>query len=104
MEYAGWTSSNPGNQFYHSYNVWGDHYWIIDLEMDCSATREGWFELETLFSNGGEGGEGEVSQQPCDGGVGGTAPVHAGYHSGRCGYMNIFHYNSDKCTIENIPQ
>lgn len=72
--------------------------------MDCGATREGWFELETLFSNGGEGGEGEVGQQACDGGVGGTAPVQAGHHAGRCGYMNVFHYNSDRCTIENIPQ
>ena len=35
----GWTSSNPGNQFYHSYNKWGDHYWIVDMDMDCSKTR-----------------------------------------------------------------
>ena len=48
--------------------MWGDHYWIIDLEMDCGATREGWFELKTLFSNGGEGGRGRWANRPVTGG------------------------------------
>jgi len=100
---AGWTSSNPGNQFHHDFNTWGDHYWIVDMDMDCSKTREGWFEFSTVYSNGGEGGEGHINQQSCDGGVGGTLAVQAGFHAGRCGYMNVFHYNSDYCTIDNIP-
>ena len=72
--------------------------------MDCSQTRDGWFEFETLFTNGGEGGENDVVQQVCDGDVGGSVPAQAGYHAGLCGFMNVFHYNSDSCTIENIPE
>ena len=74
------------------------------MDMDCSKTREGWFEFSTVYSNGGEGGEGHINQQSCDGGVGGTlAAVQAGFHAGRCGYMNVFHYNSNYCKIDNIP-
>ena len=35
----GWTSSWDGNQFHHEWNTWGDHYWIVDMDMDCSQTR-----------------------------------------------------------------
>ena len=45
--------------------------------MDCSQTRDGWFEFETLFTNGGEGGENDIVQQTCDGDVGGSEPVQA---------------------------
>lgn len=65
--------------------------------------RDGWFDFETLFTNGGEGGENTIAQETCDGAVGGTVTSQTGYHSARCGYMNIFHYNSNQCTIENIP-
>ena len=100
---TGWTSSYDGNQFHHPYNVWGDHYWMVDLEMDCSDTRDGWFELQGLFSGGGEGGEKEVEQGACGGGVGGQVPFQTAYHAGRCGYMNVFHYAVNDCLIENIP-
>merc|ERR1719422_1143231 len=33
-----WASNWEGNQFNHPFNVWGDHYWIVDLDMDCSDT------------------------------------------------------------------
>ena len=99
----GWTSSNPGNQFHHELNRWGDHYWIVDMDMDCSQTSDGWFEFETVFTNGGESGETDINQENCDGSAGGDDPVNSRYHAGRCGYMNIVHYNSNKCTIENIP-
>ena len=100
---AGWTTSDSGNDFHHDFNTWGDHYWIADMDMDCSATKDGWFEVETLFTNGGEGGESQISQSPCSGSVGGTVPFSSQLHAGRCGYMNVFHYNSNECLIETIP-
>ena len=57
-----------------------------------------------MFTNGGEGGESQITQQTCEGEVGGSVGVQAGYHAGRCGYMNVFHYNSNSCQIDNIPQ
>ena len=101
---TGWTSNWEGNQFHHPFNVWGDHYWIADLDMDCSATKDGWFEVEGLFSGGGEGGEGqEIQQEGCGGAAGGEVPFQTNHHAGRCGFLNVFHYDNKECQIENIP-
>lgn len=35
-----------------SLNTWGQHYWMLDVLMDCSATVNGWFELKSFISNG----------------------------------------------------
>ena len=32
---------------------WGDHYWMVDFDMDCSLTEGGWFELKTFGTGGG---------------------------------------------------
>ena len=101
---TGWTSNWEGNQFHHPFNVWGDHYWIADLDMDCSDTKDGWFEVQGLFSGGGEGGEGQdVHQEGCTGAVGGQVPFQTNHHAGRCGFLNVFHYDNSQCQIENIP-
>ena len=94
---------NDGNQFHHTFNVWGDHYWVVDMEMECGQTQGGWFEVQGLHSGGGEGGEGEVHQEGCGGEVGGEVPFPTRYHAGRCGFMNVFHYDRNDCHIENIP-
>ena len=31
---------------YTPYNRFGEHYWFVDLEMDCSATENDWFEFK----------------------------------------------------------
>lgn len=32
---------------------WGDHYWMLDVNMDCSETEQGWFELKAFLTNSG---------------------------------------------------
>lgn len=32
---------------------WGDHYWMLDVNMDCSQTEQGWFELKAFLTNSG---------------------------------------------------
>ncbi|MBU2983887.1 alpha-amylase [Saccharophagus degradans] len=71
-------------------NVYGQHYWMLDVEMDCSATVNGWFELKTYISNG-PGWEADVNQS-------GT-PYASGNHFAQCGKINVFSRGSSNATI-----
>ncbi len=76
-------------------NLWGAHYWKFEVEMDCSKTVNGWFELKSFISNG-PGWEGDVSQS-------GT-PYQSGNHFARCGQLNVFQRGvSEPVTIEPLP-
>ena len=33
---------------YTPYNRFGEHYWFLDIDMDCSASDDGWFELKVF--------------------------------------------------------
>jgi len=33
---------------------WGDHYWMVDFDMDCTDTQNGWFEVKAYITNGGK--------------------------------------------------
>jgi len=76
-------------------NTYGMHYWIMEVEMDCSATVDGWFELKSYISNG-PGWESNVSQP-------GT-PYESGNHFAQCGKMNVFKRGqSESIDIKDIP-
>lgn len=62
-------------------NLWGQHYWMLDIEMDCSKTIDGWFELKSFISNG-PGWEADVNQA--------DTPYKSGNHFARCGEINRF--------------
>lgn len=62
-------------------NVFGMHYWMLDVNMNCSATHNGWFEIKSFISNG-PGWEGDVSQL--------GAPYASGNHFAKCGQLNVF--------------
>ncbi len=62
-------------------NLWGAHYWMFDVEMDCTKTFNGWFELKSFIANG-PGWEGNISQP--------GAPYVSGNHFAQCGKMNVF--------------
>ena len=98
-----WTTDDPTNDYYYALNNWGDHYWFIVMDMDCSQTQGGWFEFNTIYSIGGESGEPAVSQDECTGGVGGTAPFTSTNHIARCGYFNVFSYGTGDCQIDEVP-
>ncbi len=62
-------------------NLWGDHYWMLEVEMDCSKTVNSWFELKSFISNG-PGWEANVTQP--------GAPYVSGNHFAQCGKLNVF--------------
>lgn len=75
-------------------NTWGQHYWIMDVMMDCSATVNGWFELKSFISNG-PGWEANVSQA-------GT-PYSSGNHFAKCGKINKFERGSNAVVFQDVP-
>ncbi|XP_077981749.1 alpha-amylase-like [Glandiceps talaboti] len=89
---------------YEPLNQWGDHYWMLDIDMDCDLTENGWFEMKAFLQGGGvDGWESDISQYgSCSGSAGGNKPYSSGNHLGRCGYVNIFYFNSDNCIINNF--
>ncbi|HWV14669.1 MAG TPA: alpha-amylase, partial [Cellvibrio sp.] len=62
-------------------NLWGQHYWLLDVEMDCSKTYNGWFELKSFISNG-PGWEANVAQA--------NTPWVSNNHFAQCGKINVF--------------
>jgi hypothetical protein len=84
-----WTTNNATNPKkvdvdgygYTPLNTWGDHYWMLDVSMDCAKTVNGWFELKSFISNG-PGWEADVAQP--------SRPYASGNHFGRCGKINAF--------------
>ncbi|XP_071503489.1 alpha-amylase A-like [Diadema antillarum] len=104
-----WTTNNPSHGSscdnegygYSPMNQWGDHYWMLDVDMDCSQTEDGWFELKG-FVDGGEGWESDRSQSSCGGSAGGTKPYSTGNHFARCGYINKFSFNDNSCEINSF--
>jgi len=97
-----WTTNNKNNSLYNHYNRGGDNYWMLDMEMNCEQTENGWFELKT-FLRGGEGWESDiVGDHDCAGNIGGIAPYQTVNHMARCGFVNIFHYGESECEINTI--
>lgn len=96
-----WTTNNASNPNtvavqgygYEPLNDYGDHYWMLDVDMDCSATVNGWFELKSFISNG-PGWEGDVSQS-------GT-PYSSGNHFAQCGKLNVFQRGSSSAIIGDL--
>ena len=87
---------------YTPLNKWGEHYWMVDFNMDCDKAESGWFEVKAYLMNG-DGWETDRSQAAsCGGTVGGSKPYSSGNHFGRCGYINVFEFNSNGCTIDGF--
>ena len=81
---------------------WGDHFWMVDFDMDCSQTEDGWFEFKGYITSGW-GWEQDITQAAvCEGTAGGSSPYTSNNHMARCGYVNMFHVNSGDCTINNF--
>ena len=62
-------------------NRFGAHYWMLDVDMDCTRTADGWFEVKSYIANG-PGWESDVSQP--------DAPWASSNHFARCGQLNVF--------------
>ncbi|MFC3031580.1 alpha-amylase family protein [Pseudoalteromonas fenneropenaei] len=66
-----------------SLNQWGSHYWLLDVDMDCNATYNGWFELKAFVKNG-QGWEGNINQA--------ERPYASNNHFAQCGRVNVFEF------------
>ena len=66
-------------------NSWGQHYWMLDVDMDCSKTHNGWFELKAYVKNG-QGWEADIQQA--------NAPYASNNHFAQCGKVNMFEFGS----------
>lgn len=93
-----WTTNDPGHAKsvakdtvgYTPLNAFGPHYWMLDVDMDCSRTVDGWFEVKS-FIRGGAGWENDVAQP------GRPWPSHN--HFGRCGMVNVFRRGESEAQI-----
>jgi len=79
---------------------------MLDVDMDCSATESGWFELKAYITNYGNGPavwERDVTQAwPCHGDIGGYRPYASTNHLARCGYINTFVFEQGACSIHSF--
>ena len=71
---------------------------MLDFEADCSSTADGWFEVQG-FVSGSKEIENSISQSVCSGTAGGDTPFPSVYHVAKCGYINVFHWSQEKCSI-----
>ncbi|XP_033636904.1 alpha-amylase-like [Asterias rubens] len=107
-----WTTNNPSNGAevsvngygYTPLNQWGDNYWMVDIDVDCSKTEGGWFEMKGFLTNAGSSGwENDVSQEEnCAGSAGGSRPHSSNNHFARCGFVNVFRFGQNECIIDTL--
>lgn len=64
----------------------GNHYWMLDIDMDCSRTLEnGYFELKAYSGHW----EPNIATHVCAGSYP-PVPYTSTNHFARCGYLNVF--------------
>lgn len=86
---------------YTDLNIWGPHYWMVDLEMDCSKAKDGWFEVKGLLPP--NQWEAYIKQDDiCDEPLEEKTPYSTGNHLGRCGYLNMFTFDGNSCYIDDL--
>jgi len=99
-----WTTNNAEDDLYTSINEYGEHYWMLDVDMDCSRTVDGWFDFKTfklnMVSNRREWEKDVIGDQNC--GVAGSAPYSSKNHHAKCGALNVFTQGGADCMITNI--
>ncbi|KAK7067087.1 hypothetical protein SK128_022546 [Halocaridina rubra] len=99
-----WTSNQPGSAGYQELNTFGEHYWMLDVQMNCDETENGWFEFKSFLTNDATGWEADITQvSSCSGDAGGSKPYSSKNHLGRCGYLNVFEFSGNSCQINSIP-
>ena len=80
------------------FNMWGPHYWMLDIDVDCSKTIGGWFEVRAFMKNGSEW-EQDIEHEPVP--LDGTFKGGGKNHLVECGKVNVFEFNQNES--ENLP-
>lgn len=84
--------------------MYGPHFWMLDMDLDCSQTEDGWFELqayESLLSEN-EGFELDIEQEACTGDAPGAASYTSTYHFAQCGVVNVFAFGEASCATVQL--
>jgi len=74
-------------------NIWGQHYWMLDVQMDCSKAINNQFEVKAYVKNG-QGWENDITQN--------NSPYTSTNHFAECGKINKFDFNSNNVEIRNF--
>ena len=46
-----WTTNDRENTRQKAINTFGDHCWMVEMQMDCSQTTDGWFQVSASMKN-----------------------------------------------------
>ena len=74
-------------------NIWGQHYWMLDVNMDCSKAVNNRFEVKAYVKNG-QGWEGDINQN--------GAPYTSNNHFAECGKRNMLQFNSNSVDVRDF--
>lgn len=74
-------------------NIWGQHYWMLDVQMDCSKAVNNKFEVKAYVKNG-QGWEGDISHP--------QAPYASNNHFAECGKINTFDFNNNNVEVRSF--
>ncbi|GFR93128.1 alpha-amylase [Elysia marginata] len=96
---AQWTTSEEGEDYFHSLNTYGEHYWMVHFDMDCSKLDNGFFDFKGYLDGQWEN---DINQGACGGDAAETPSYTSSNHIARCGYVNVFEWNQPQCTIDSI--
>lgn len=96
-----WTTNAPGENGYQQLNTWGPNNWMVDLQMNCDETENGWFDVKAYLTLSGSGYESDIQQSTCTGTGADVPPPYTSNknHVARCGYINRFYFGTGDCEI-----
>ncbi|KAK0046317.1 alpha-amylase [Biomphalaria pfeifferi] len=95
-----WTTNDPSKETFNILNTYGDHYWLLDVEMDCGKTLNGFFEVKGFLDGQWEN---DIKQaKKCSGTEAVRRPFESKNHIAKCGAKNVFHYNDGSCEISKF--
>jgi alpha-amylase len=74
-------------------NTWGANQWMLDVDMACEDTFNGWFEIKAFVKNG-QGWESDIAQA--------NTPYASNNHFAQCGKVNRFVFNANSVEVTNF--
>uniref|UniRef100_A0A5S6QPW1 Alpha-amylase n=1 Tax=Trichuris muris TaxID=70415 RepID=A0A5S6QPW1_TRIMR len=94
-----WTTDNKLRAEFNAHNKYGDHFWMLDVMMDCSKTSGGWFEFKAITNTH----EISVKQTKCtENGDAIKLPYTTENNLGLCGYVNVYDFSQLLCKFEKV--
>ncbi|XP_064597807.1 pancreatic alpha-amylase-like [Liolophura sinensis] len=102
-----WTTNDVTSSAYQSVNSYGGSYWLLDVDMDCSKTENGWFEVKAVIAsrNGTEvtweSNLVHSSANPA-GSARETLPGCSANHIVKCGKINVLKFGRPDIKINNF--